>query len=103
MNIRTTRRAFLWCAIINYCVLILWFLLYVLAHEWLQRYWARWFHLSTEQFDFLNFEGMMLLKIFILAFNLVPFVALLIIGRAANDGEPTGAPERGLARKENQT
>jgi len=49
---------------------VVWFLLFVLLHESLHRYWGRWFRLSAEQFDFLNFAGMMLLKIFILVVQL---------------------------------
>jgi hypothetical protein len=82
MSIKATRHALLWCLVINYGLLVVWFLLFVLLHESLHRYWGRWFSLSAEQFDFLNFAGMMLLKIFILVFNLVPYVALRMIGRA---------------------
>lgn len=99
MNIKVARRSFLWCAVINYGLLIVWFVLFVLLHEWLLRYWGRSFRLSAEQFDFLNFAGMMLLKIFILVFNLVPFIALLIVGRATNDG----ALGSSFSRKEKQT
>jgi hypothetical protein len=86
MNFKTTRRALLWSSIINYGLVIVWFLLFVLKHDWLLQLWGRWFHLSTEQFDFLNFAGMMMFKIFILVFNLVPLITLLIVGRATNDG-----------------
>ena len=99
MNIKAARRALLWCSIINYGLLVGWFLLFVLMHEWLLRSWGRWFHLSVEQFDFLNLAGMMLLKIFIQVFNLVPFIALVIVGRATNDG----ALESSYSRKEKQT
>jgi len=99
MDIKAARRALLWCSIINYGLLLAWFLLFVLMHEWLQRSWGRWFRLSGEQFDFLNFAGMMLLKICILVFNLVPFIALLIVGRATNDG----ALGSSFSRKEKQT
>ena len=103
MSIKAARRALLWCAIINYALLVVWFLLFVLLYEWLHQYWSRWFRLPAEQFDFLNFAGMMLLKIFILVFNLVPYVALRIVGRAINDGEPIGAPGNSFSRKEKQT
>jgi hypothetical protein len=99
MNIKTARRALLWCSIINYGLLLGWFLLFVLMHEWLLRSWGRWFHLSAEQFDFLNIGGMLLLKIFVLVFNFVPFIALLIVGRATNDG----ALGSSFSRKEKHT
>ena len=43
---------------------------------------SRWFYLSREQFDALHYAGMALYKIGILLFNLVPYIALHIVGRA---------------------
>jgi len=96
MNIKTARSALLWCSIINYGLLIVSFLLFVLMHEQLLHSWNKWFRLSVEQFDFLNIAGMMLLKLFTLVFNLVPFIALLIVRRATSDG----ALESSFSRKE---
>jgi hypothetical protein len=99
MNIKAARRGLLWCSIINYGLLVVWFLVFAFMHEWLLRSWGRWFHLSAEQFDFLNLAGMMLLKILIMVFNLVPFIALLIVGRATNDD----ALGSSFSEKEKQT
>jgi hypothetical protein len=33
MNIETMRRVLLWCAVINYGVLLVWFLFFMLAHD----------------------------------------------------------------------
>jgi hypothetical protein len=43
---------------------------------------SQWFHLSREQFDAVHYAGMALYKLGILLFNLVPYIALHIIGRA---------------------
>ena len=80
MSIEVARNVLLWCSIINYGLLVVWFLLFVLLHEWLYRLWGRWFHLSVEQFGTINFAGMVLFKIAIFLFNLVPYVALRIAG-----------------------
>jgi len=80
MTIQILREALLWCTLINYGVLIIWFLLLVLPHEWLYRLWRECFRLSNEQFDAVNFIGMALFKIGIMLFNLVPYVALRIVG-----------------------
>jgi hypothetical protein len=74
------RNALLWCAVLNYGLVVVWFLLYVLAREWLYRLWGRWFRLTAEQLDTINFAGMVLYKVGILLFNLVPYVALRIVG-----------------------
>ncbi len=80
MSIEMARSFFLWCTVINYASLLLWFLLYVSPHVWLYRLWGRWFHLTAEQFDALNFGGILLYKLGIILFNLAPLVALYLVG-----------------------
>ena len=80
MTIQMARDAFLWCSIINYGLLVVWFLLLALLREWLYRLWGKWFRLSAAQFEAINFAGMALFKIGILLFNVVPYVALRIVG-----------------------
>jgi hypothetical protein len=79
MDIEVARNALLWCTVINYGLLMLWFVLYTLPHTWLHRLWGRWFRLTTEQFDAINFAGIVIYKVGILLFNLVPYVALVIV------------------------
>jgi hypothetical protein len=57
-----------------------WALLFMLPHDWLYRLWGRWFRLSTEQFDAISYAGIMLFKIGIILFNLVPYVSLHLVG-----------------------
>jgi hypothetical protein len=73
----------LWCAVINYLVLVLWFLVFVLAHEWLYNLHGRWFKLTRNQFDSLHYGGMAVYKVGILLLNLVPLAALYVIARRA--------------------
>jgi hypothetical protein len=80
MSIEMARSTLLWCTVINYALLMIWFLLYALPHGWLYRLWGRWFRLTAGQFDTLNFAGILLYKLGILLLNLVPFVALCIAG-----------------------
>lgn len=80
MNIEFTRSFLLWCTVINYGLLLIWFLVFALAHDWIRRFHGRWFRLTNEQFDFVHYIGMSIYKIGILLFNLVPFVVLWIVG-----------------------
>lgn len=80
MNIERTREFFLWCAIINYGVLLLWFLAFKFAHNGMFRLHRRWFRLSEEQFDAIHYAAMALYKIGIILFNLVPYLAFRIVG-----------------------
>ncbi|MDH4324795.1 MAG: hypothetical protein OEW90_11710 [Betaproteobacteria bacterium] len=77
-----TPRAFLgWCTDINYGVLVAWFLMYVFAHDWVRKLHTRWFRLPVAHFDAFHYAGMGLYKLGIFLVNLVPYLALLIVGR----------------------
>ena len=80
MSIEMVRSTLLWCTVINYALLLIWFVLYALPHGWLYQLWGKWFHLTTEQFDTLNFAGMMLYKLGIMLLNLAPLIALYLAG-----------------------
>lgn len=80
MNIVIVRDFLLWCTIINYCVILIWFLFFMLAHNGMYSLHSRWFRLTVEQFDFIHYSGMAIYKIGILLFNLTPYVALCIVG-----------------------
>src|SRR5215471_19288060 len=74
------RTILLWCTILNYGILLVWFLVFLLGHEWMYQWHGRWFQLSHEQFDALHYAGLAIYKVGILLFNLVPYVALRIVG-----------------------
>ena len=80
MSIAIVRKVLLWCVVINYGVLLVWWLFFLFAHDRMYGLHSRWFHLSVEQFDALHYAGMVLYKIGILLFNLVPYIALCIVG-----------------------
>jgi hypothetical protein len=80
MSIEFMRAFLLWCTVINYGILVVWFLVFVVTHDWIRRFHGQWFRLSDEQFDSLHYLGMSIYKIGILLFNLVPLVALWIVG-----------------------
>lgn len=79
MNIEFAGDFLLWCAIVNYGVLLCWFLAFVFAHDWMFRFHSRWFRLSVERFDSIHYAAMAAYKVGILLFNLVPYVALRIL------------------------
>jgi hypothetical protein len=83
MTIDTVRSALLRCALINYVILLVWFLFFILAHDRIYLLHSRWFHLSVEQFDMLHYLGMSIFKIGIILFNVVPYLALYFSRRSA--------------------
>jgi hypothetical protein len=80
MNLETVRDMLAWCSVINIGVIMLWFLFFTLAHDWMYRFHARWYKVSVEQFDAIHYGGMALYKICFLIFNMVPYFALRIVG-----------------------
>lgn len=76
MSIEVVRRVLLWCTLINYGILLVWFFFFLLARDWMYQFHGKWFQLSVEQFDMLHYAGMSIYKIGIILFNLVPYIAL---------------------------
>ena len=68
----------LWCIGINYAVLIVWFGVFVLAHDWLYELHRRWFKIPASAFDATHYAGMAIYKIGILLFFLAPLLALVV-------------------------
>ena len=79
MTVNALKEFLLWSTAINYGVLFLWFGVFVFAHNWLYRMHTRWFKLSVETFDALNYVGVSIYKIGVLLLNLVPLIVLYII------------------------
>lgn len=80
MEAEAIREFLLWCTMINVGLLLLWWLMFVFAHDWILSFHGRWFRLSVERFDGIHYAGMAMFKILILVFNLVPCIALVIVG-----------------------
>ena len=79
MNISTLKSMLLWCVIINYIILLVWFVVFLLAHDAIFRLHSRWFRLSVEQFDVTMYASMAIYKVGVILLNLVPLIALWIV------------------------
>lgn len=80
MSVEFMRNVLLLSLVINYGILLVWFVVFVFGHERLRHLHGKWFRLSSEQFDALHYGGMAVYKIGVLLFNLTPFLALTILG-----------------------
>jgi hypothetical protein len=80
MNIDMIREILLWCFVINMGILLWWWLFFTLAHDWVYQFHSKWFKISVEQFDTIHYAGIIFFKLGIFFFNIVPYVALLIVG-----------------------
>lgn len=81
MDIATLRAFFMWCTILNGGLLILSFLIFVFAGDLMYRILSTWYHpISKDTFHVAVYSLIGLFKILVLIFNLVPYVALVIMG-----------------------
>lgn len=64
----------------NAILLVLAFLITSYAGDWVYRMHSRSFPIPREAFNVVIYSFMGLLKIFVLMFNLIPYLALLILG-----------------------
>jgi len=65
----------IFCTVINYAILFVWFGVFVFAHDWLYRMHSRWFKIPVETFDSIHYAGIAIYKIGIMLLNLVPLIA----------------------------
>ena len=80
MNIPTLTTFFMWCTIINGGLLVYWILVCMIAPDLVYRVQSKFFPLPRETFDLIIYAFFGLFKLCFLFFNLVPYLALLIIG-----------------------
>lgn len=81
MDLPTLQRFLMWCLILNTGFLLLWTGAFRLAPDFVYRQQRRWFALSREAFDEANYRLLGTFKIIVIVFNMVPYLALLIIQR----------------------
>lgn len=79
MNPDTIKALLLYSLAINYSILLIWFGVFTLTHNWMYRLHSRWFNLSTEAFDALHYASMAVYKIGIIMLNISPLAALWLI------------------------
>jgi hypothetical protein len=78
MSVHEIKEVLLWCVGINYALLLIWVGIFMWAHDGLYRMHTRWFKLSAETFDTMNYAGIGIYKLGIMLFNLVPLAGLYL-------------------------
>ena len=71
-----------WCTVINFGFMMLWSLAFVVAHDFVYQVHSTMFSLSSERFDELHYQLLGFFKLSVILLNLVPYIALRIIGRS---------------------
>lgn len=68
-----------WCSVINMSILLIWFVMFIVAHEFLYNLHSKWFKVSYETFNSIHYGAMAFWKLSVFLFNLVPYIVLEII------------------------
>lgn len=79
MNLEPLRIFFGWCTILNAGLLLLSSLLLMLAGDWVARLHGRWFPMPREAFTRQFYQYLGWWKILVIGFNLVPWLALVLM------------------------
>ena len=80
MSIETIREFFMWCTILNVALLLLSSLICVCARDWAYQIHSKLFSISKETFNVAIYSFIALYKMLVIVFNLIPYIALLIVG-----------------------
>jgi len=79
MDIELLTSFFMWCSIVNIGLLVISFLLWMVASDWIYALQSKWFPMSRETLTVVFYCLIGFYKITIYIFNIVPWVVLEII------------------------
>lgn len=79
MNIEMLTTFFMWCSIINVCLLLVSFLLWIVASDWIYTLQSKWFPMPRQTLTVVFYCFIGFYKIIVYIFNIVPWVVLEII------------------------
>jgi len=65
-----------WCTLINFVILILWWLVLAFGGTWMRDMHRKWFDLSDESFAAVHYKVLAYFKVLWVLFNLTPYLAL---------------------------
>jgi len=81
MSLAQLRAFFGWCTIINMIWLLYATFMARFAFNWLWQWSNQWIYLSLEHFRIVLYLLIGTFKLFLIAFNLVPYIVLAIMSR----------------------
>jgi uncharacterized membrane protein YjdF len=80
MSIEILRAALGWAALLNMGLLLFWFGMFMVAHDWVYKVHSNWFTMSREKFDTTHYKLMGFYELSIFVVLLGPYLALRIVG-----------------------
>jgi hypothetical protein len=79
MDIEMLTAFFMWCSIVNIGLLVISFLLWMVASDWIYALQSKWFPMPRQTLNVVFYCLFGFYKIIVYMFNIVPWVVLKII------------------------
>lgn len=79
MDITVIKGFFFWCTAINVVLMLFMFFITAFAGDWAYKIHGRMYPISRESFNVAIYCFLGLYKMFVIVFNFVPWIALVII------------------------
>ncbi len=76
MELATIQSFLGWCALINTAILLWWFGLIIFAKNWIYSMHRKWFDISEQAFEQINYGGLGLCKLINFMFFVIPYLVL---------------------------
>ncbi len=80
MSIQILTKFFMWCTILNAGFMLLSFVMVTFMGDIAYRIHSKWFPMPRETFNVVIYSFIGLYKILVFVFNIIPWIALTIIG-----------------------
>ena len=81
MDLHTLQTFFMWMTIIDACLLVFYSLMLIIMGDFVYNMHNKFFPMTREAFNLANYSTIAFFKILFFVFNLVPYIALLIIAK----------------------
>ena len=81
MDVQMLTTFFMWCTLLNVGLLIVSFLMLLVAGDFVYKVHSKYFAMTRESFNASLYLIIGLYKIAVFVFNLIPWIALLIMSR----------------------
>ena len=72
---------FIRCFFLTYALLLIWFVFYLVGGDWGYNLTSQWFKVSKHEYDLVCYYGIAFVKICVLTFFLVPYIAIKLVVR----------------------
>jgi len=80
MTAQTLQAVLGWAALLNFGLLLFWFGMLMVAHDWVYGIHSKWFKVSVEEFDAAHYKLLGFYELSIFVVLLGPYLAMRIVG-----------------------